>query len=474
MIKNLSGERLKKFAIPFSLASILTVVVFLPASLAHFGRLDDFSFYMYTREDISGVIQWGWSYGRPVTSFIIGNSFGSVNNISDFSILRFLSLVTLVGIIFIMHLAYLKEKRFGILVKVMATVYFISLPGIWVFMTWAQGLPHLIALLFVAISVSCYTDSKLMWMYYAFSALSMFTYQPFSLLIPVILLSRLIKVDSPIWKKDYLRIAGWNMSLLFFNFLSVRFQASPNPRSALSDDLQGKIEWIFSEWVPRVVFPWTLKVNVPIASLSILAFTYFSLKYVSKQGIQKYGALFSTALFPAIPFFLSNENWASSRAVLSSNIAFAILIMSMASSMEFNRHREAGFKILLSLLVSCLLTLSIFQGYGGLVLPQTREWLLVTKQINTRWGEVSEIKTNLAPFEQSSSPIISYDEFGILNSSVESALLGMLLMAKFGTNLSEEKVLIDSERTCQTSKSYVDKQTKTLHLFPITGTKGCA
>ena len=219
MIKNLSGERLKKFAIPFSLASILTVVVFLPASLAHFGRLDDFSFYMYTREDISGVIQWGWSYGRPVTSFIIGNSFGSVNNISDFSILRFLSLVTLVGIIFIMHLAYLKEKRFGILVKVMATVYFISLPGIWVFMTWAQGLPHLIALLFVAISVSCYTDSKLMWMYYAFSALSMFTYQPFSLLIPVILLSRLIKVDSPIWKKDYLRIAGWNMSLLFFNFL---------------------------------------------------------------------------------------------------------------------------------------------------------------------------------------------------------------------------------------------------------------
>lgn len=473
MIKNPDLDSFKKTSNTIAFVSLLCIVTFLPSTIARFGRLDDFSFFLYTREDIAGVVQSGWTYGRPVTSFIIGNSFGFVEQISDFSILRLLSLGLLISVIVMMNLYYSKEKGFSLLFTSVMALYFISLPGIWVFMTWAQGLPHFLALFFVAACVLCYTRPKLKWLYYIFSLLSMFTYQPFSLLIPIILFTKLLSSDPLSWKKDFSKITTWNMALLLLNFLIVKLQPSPNPRSAISSDFSGKTQWIITEWIPRVIYPWALNVSVPLVSVSLLGFVFISFKYMSKVGFQKYAALFFTSLLPSLPFILSNENWASSRAVLSSNIAIAVFIMNMAAALGYERFRKVRYKATLTLSVACLFLHSLFQGYQGLVLPQAMEWNSVSSQMNSQWVGVSEIKANVTPFEQTSSPIISYDEFGILNSSVGGALLGMLTMAKQDTSLSQKPVIIGPERVCQTSISYVDDVTKVLFLFPISGTKGC-
>jgi hypothetical protein len=131
------------------------------------------------------------------------------------------------------------------------------------------------------------------------------------------------------------------------------------------------------------------------------------------------------------------------------------------------------FDAFLGVFVVILLITSVRNGYAGLVFPQTREWTRTIEDLKNYDGDVKEIRVQLAPFEQTSSEVISYDEFGILNSSVDYPLIGMVMMARNQVGLNEAEVILVSTRECQTKRTFLDPESRVLFLSPLAGVKGC-
>jgi hypothetical protein len=446
---------------------------FLPAIFSRYGRLDDFGFYLYTRADMVGVIKSGFSYGRPITSLILGESFAAVDRISGFSYLRLLSLVILCITLLIFRKIYFDNLKHLPIWAIPVLMTFLSLPGVWVFMTWAQGLPHFIGLMFAALATMAYFRQRAIVFFFIFSAASMFTYQPFGLLVPILFLLRVLFLARKEYVKDFGKLFSWALILLILNYLMVRAQPSPNVRSEITADLKGKLNWLIFEWIPRVVFPWDLAHKDFFAYFSLILFILISLIYVSKYSAKKFLCILLFMAFPSIPFIVSSDNWASSRAILASNIAYGAVNIFMVLEIKSRIPFKNAIRTLTALCSLALFLLAIFQGYSGLVMPQTVEWSNTLKAVNSVQKEVKIVSTSLTFFEQTSSSVVSYDEFGVLNSSVETPLRGMISMALAESGVTNVQILISDKRECQRKPSSFEKETGTLFLRPIAGMKGC-
>lgn len=455
-----------------SIILILTTT-FLPAVFSSYGRLDDFGFYLFTRTDVEGVVNSGYSYGRPITSYILGETFSMVNSISGFAYLRFFSLVVLCATVLIFRQIYLNGTRLDSNRAIMVLVGFVSLPGIWVFITWAQGLPHFIGLFFVALATSSYLQTKTKLFYYLFSILAMYTYQPFGLLIPTLVLVKVYLRKNEDYSRDFLRLFFWTTILLTSNFLMVKAQPNPNVRSELVSDIFGKWEWLAGEWFPRVLFPWDIEYKLLFSWLVFVIFFVVSTCYVIKFSLKKYSYIFLFMVFPSIPFIFSSENWATSRAILASNISFVSVMTLMLIQLDFKLRFKCQIRKLFELFATILYFLAIYQGYQGLVFPQVAEWTTVQTQIATLDNNVNKVSAELSFFEQTSSPVGSYDEFGILNSSVETALRGMITLALTQAGKFPSDISISTDRKCQDKLSIMDITDGVFYLRPLAGVKGC-
>ena len=188
---------------------IITLLTFFPMVIFRFGRLDDFSFYLYSRNDVQGVINSGLSFGRPITTFIIGKTIGLVSNIDGFSIIRAGTLIILILIVYLASTFYKLNTKSVSIWPLFLLFYFISLPGLWVFMSWAQGLPHVLGLLFVLISVMAYCSPQHQKYFFVFSFLTFFTYQPFGLLIPILLVPKLFKEKTRNLVREFVKMFLW-------------------------------------------------------------------------------------------------------------------------------------------------------------------------------------------------------------------------------------------------------------------------
>jgi hypothetical protein len=233
------------------------------------------------------------------------------------------------------------------------------------------------------------------------------------------------------------------------------------------------MEWFLGEWVPRVTFPWSLNVNLTLSAVSIILFVILTVNYFLSEKNFKGPVLLICMILPGIPFIVSSENWASSRAIFASNIAYFIVMVKFVSSVEISPKRIAIKNIMSSAALTYVLFLAIINGYQGLVFPQVQEWGRLEQEVQLISTESTQISGQISLFEQSSSPIISYDEYGVLNSSVETALRGMITMAKSGTPVELLPIEIVTDRTCQLQNSYFQSSTKIYFLWPISGMPGC-
>jgi hypothetical protein len=438
-----------------------------------FGRLDDFSFYLYSRNDLQGVINSGFSFGRPITTFIIGNTIGSVGNIDGFSLIRAGSLIILLFVVYLSSTFYKLTNKPISIWPFFLLFYFMSLPGLWVFMSWAQGLPHVLGMLFVLISVMAYCRPRYQKYFYVFSFLAIFTYQPFGLLIPILLVPKLFQEETRNIVREFVKIYLWVFSLCLINYLVVKSQAEPNARSQITSDYLEKMSWFVSEWIPRVLFPWSLKVNLIGSAVMGMIFLALLMDFAKKMELRLSMILVSSIGLPSLPFLITGENWASSRAILASNISFAIGLFFLASKYHSLRKSDFILKFAALGVATIFFFNSIFVGYGSLVLPQNQEWKNTLRDMAIVPSETREIIAHLSFFEQSSSISFSYDEFGVLNSSVPDALGGMIKMAMASFWLKNVPTNIDTERKCQKVASTFEEKTKSFNLYPLAGMPGC-
>lgn len=452
---------------------LITLLTFFPMVILRFGRLDDFSFWLYTRDDPQGVVTSGLSFGRPVTTLIIGKSFELVPGIEGFSIIRAGSLLLLLLIAYLAFNFYRVENKPEPILSIFFLLYFVSLPGLWVFMSWAQGLPHILGFLFVFISVIAYCRPHGQKYYFAFSFLAFFTYQPFGLLIPILLVPKLFRERSSNLIREFIKIYMWITVLCLMNYLLIKSQSAPNSRSQLTSDFSLKLSWFVSEWTPRVLFPWSLQVNVFGAVIAGIAFVFVFQDFLRKERISRAMILLLSIILPSVPFLITSENWASSRAILASNISFTVGISFLIMKYFSLKRRNLMLKLMSVAFASVFFMNSIYTGYGSLVLPQSQEWKGTLSAVALAPKETKEITGHLAFFEQSPSASLSYDEFGVLNSTVSDPLTGMLRMAMSNLWLAKLPLNIDLERKCQDSVSSLNLETNRFNLYPLVGMPGC-
>ena len=261
--------------------------------------------------------------------------------------------------------------------------------------------------------------------------------------------------------------------LCLLNYFIVKSQKNPNVRSQITSDYIEKMSWFVSEWIPRVLFPWSLKVNIIGSSVVGIIFLVVFISFARKNKFSHVFILLSSMILPSLLFLITGENWASSRAVLASNISFGIGLLFLVFKCDLLKKSYFIMKLAALGVAAALFFNSIFIGYGSLVLPQAQEWQNTINDMAIVPRDAIEITGHLSFFEQSPAVSFSYDEFGILNSSVPDALRGMIKMAMSSSRLVNIPVNIEADRKCQRLFSSFDEKSKRFNLYPLAGMPGC-
>jgi hypothetical protein len=437
--------KLRRIALPiFFLATSLVycVQIFLP-----FGRLDDFTFYAYANENFFSFATSGWSYGRPITSLTNALLFRNVDSMNDLSFIRSANVLVLLISIYMYGKIFFETRSSSKKNLLIGLLIFLSFPGIWVFLTWGQGFAHLLAfpLIVITIKLRAIKNSKFAFSLFVIGV--MFIYQPFALAIPSILLfteaflnRRKLDVQRLIFPIAVVLMA------LALNYLTIRSQKNPNTRSELVYSFQEKFLWIVNEWMPRVILPHLLRPLSYISIISLLIIGLLLFRLGQRTNFKISMVLLFTIVLPWAPFIVIEDNWASSRAVLASNIAlyFGIgtifLLMPVAIS--------KNFKSLLLKFAVLVFAVSTYAAYSGLVLPQNAEWNNVKTILRQLPPTATKVQINLAFFEQTTSKLKSYDEFGVQNSSVQESALNQLKLGAEEESLTHIRFFVNQNRTC--------------------------
>lgn len=439
--------------------------------ISKFGRLDDFAFYLWSRNDAWEIIKSGLTYGRPLLSLILGLSFTEVNSIEGFSIMRAISVLILLATILILYIHYSKKLKINTPVFFSVTFLLLSLPGVWVFLSWAQGLPHFVGLLLVAIAVNCYESKKIV--FYVSSLLAIYTYQPFGLILPTLLTIEIMHKKDRAFFREFTKFISWIIFATFSNLVVVHIQPNYNRRANFTTSYSEKLSWVYSEWIPRVVFPWSFKPWMFLTFLIVSIYIILLILCAKYFNYPKILALVFATTFTSVPFVISVDNWASSRAVLSSNIVFYVAICYLASQVSLFKKTKKLNVTALFLMCLMFFLYSTKVANETLVYPQSFEWKRSVQEIRNIPNEAKIIEVQLAPFEQTSAPFTAYDENGILNSSVEIPLKGMVALAQDSLDKKSLEIQFNSIRQCQSPSSFLDLNSGVYKINILKGVKSC-
>ena len=438
---------------------LFTLLLSSPIVLGNYARLDDYVQLLWVMDyGKVHLIDWSLTFGRPVTFLVNSLTFETAGSISNLWVSRLVGAVSFsCSAVLMCNMVVAKSHTF--LRRVVLVTLFVSLPGLWVFLSWAQGAGHGVSFLCAVFAcyltrLSCLKQAKslcrgllLSGSTFFFVFLAIFGYQPFGLAIPGIFLglSALSRFDKPFFRPFYLT-SLFVVVAMVVNALVVRSYPG-SPRSRFASDLQQKFEWAMSEFLPRTAWPFSLTVkHVPamiVAGCVLVAATHALLQLVrsgrQNTAVQLFIASIISLSFPLLPHLLIEENWASSRATLTPAFVFWILALATLFRVidrwirEFSAAQKSnqvlrkflGLEVVtvIGLLVLCFF--SLFRAHAGLVAPSIREW----NQTQSVWAAIdspiAEIRICALPFFNPGVPYVSYDEYGILTGSVSWAAPSM-------------------------------------------------
>jgi len=467
---NFFDERLRhkgKLLIPF----LTILIVGLPLFFIKFGRLDDFTFYLYAKSDFAGLAASGFTFGRPINSSLNALDFSVMHNIARFSWLRFLNVLLLVASLELYLFVHKKVTKWDSIQKRICIYFLIfSLPGIWVFLTWAQGVPHFLALLVAVLSSYFLVVKENRFAFLICLSLSIFTYQPLGLLVPALCFSLIGKKQGQ-KTIDLVKFSTLStIAITTVNFISIHLSKHPNSRSTIVSDYSGKTKWIIHEWIPRVFFPYPLHASLLPAVIAITLFLLVLILVGRSYNFSKslYGAM--VILLPSLPFLAINENWASSRAILSTNIAILCVMFYSYRTLD-NRKIRSNLGIACFGLSFFLFSLSAVFALKGLVAPQSKEWNSTLRIVSNLPNEVKSLKLQLTNFEQTSSSVLSYDEYGVQNTSVGEVGVAQTLLAIDQLHIKNLSVTLQNKRICSTNR--MNLKNGILVISPLAGLISC-
>lgn len=418
--------------------------------LPQYGRLDDYSQLLDVQSaGFRSFVSNSLTFGRPVTFAVNGALYRIADSVDGFWLLRLIAVSTFAaGAVTVGLLSRRGSQSYWASITFGALIF--ALPGTWVFITWAQGAGHGTSFLLAAAAAYAAsrayehrgTRSLILWLLaFTLTLLAMFGYQPLGLAIPGIaiacaLVSR--RIDVTRIGLVMLIVAG---SAFVINAAMVKALASGalSERTGFTTDWSAKATWLSGEFLPRVLWPFSLTASLLAAGIvAVAALAIFAVAGYSTIGSRSFrtwllGVVVASAavLAPMLPFFVIGENWASSRAVLAPAFTFWLLLIALLSRFVVDRNsgdlaREAtsdrdslraGARIAFPTLMTVAAIAGMATAWSGLAQPSSQEWA----QAKTIWSGAPTTVRSATVLRQSfvgnGIPQLSYDEYGVLTGS---------------------------------------------------------
>lgn len=499
----IEGPRRRQRRVAFHVL-LYSLLLTLPIVLGSYGRLDDYAQLISVQQQgARALVEWSVSFGRPLNFVVNGALFKLAGTVEGLWIARLVAAVATALAASTLALAStLGKPSMKNQVAVPALVF--ALPGTWVFISWGQGAGHAVSLLWAALSclsalvamrVMGWRKAALLAVALVLIAASMFGYQTFGLAIPALILACGLLGQQAV---NALRAAlmALPVTVLAFavNVLVVRSQPTSDvtARSGLTSDWSGKAEWLVLEFLPRVLWPFSLTPRLVLASLIAvitLLFLLGSALRARKRGVLRLWTFiliigFAVVVLPMAPFVVIVENWASSRSVLGPALAFWLLLLALvfntvgpasADAHGFSEQaRRMQSKVPLALTAALVFAalVSALRAYVGLTAPAEMEWAEVKAMWAAAPPTVSAAEVQLQPIIVSDSPFISYDEYGLATGSITWSVPAMHALAArqvLGVPLSPGQIRVtDAAGSCDSGPLVrISRDGRLLRLNPI-------
>jgi hypothetical protein len=403
----------------------LVFVAFMGA-IGRYGFTDD---YAGIWGNIEGNINWdlSLSQGRPILVF-----FGLIRSLTMKSIdsLLYFHIIDILILAWFSYILTLYFKANGIKAaesNFMATFPLILTPGIMLFSAWPSlgvGAPA-----FIFASLSLIWIGKKYWL--AISTILLLfaylTYPPAAnifVLIPfIVLLSKNLDAQKSFAlnvKKMYLNRILIVYILAGFSSLGIlKLIASLYPKSertSLIGPLSEKLVFIKDQALPRIIDPFDFASQhstQAIAGFFILFFLAI-FWFLQDNFFIKIIIAFSGMALSLVPNFLTGENWASNRSLLSSQFFYLALITIGITRLIPNYRTVKILVFSFSLLWACYSTNQIL--IKTMKNPQIKELNLAREAIK-KLDLQKTIHVQKSEWFDTISPQISADEFGLPSSA---------------------------------------------------------
>jgi hypothetical protein len=454
-MENPGNRLLKPFLIYCAAFPVIGFVAFYRSIFETYGRLDDYTLVVGAINEIQHMREAYLYAGRVFPSLLIDVVSIPVNGVSDLVYLRLLSLLAMsvagvaLAISAYVFLSQMNAKNrliAGLLIGL--TVF--ALPGAPNAVTWSILCLPLFAMFFalcggliVANSVNL-PKFRFQLLAIALIFLSAFTYQHWVMLsvVPVSfsfaygwLSSRRLEV------KKVLFVFFSCGAALGSNYLFIRMLSSESTKRTFAKPITESLGWFFTVFLPR-----SINLGIPDSNTWRIASVVFAcLALVVPICLQRdlwvVSALTLVIWLASAAVIIPTENWASYRLIFPSQIIFwSNCFFGLALAIG---HRSKGVQssgVIAAFSVLCLLLMqSGLSGYRYIAKPNATDWESVRCVLESQNPD-NPINALVATENSDvDSPFISYDEYGVVGSSVQWVLPNMYFL----TSLAKERVALD-------------------------------
>jgi hypothetical protein len=450
------GKRLlKPFLTYLVTLPVIGLVVFFRSIFDTYGRLDDYTLVVEAINKTQHMREAYLYSGRIFPALLIDTVSLPLNGVSDLVYLRLLSLfaVSLAAVaLAISAFVFLRgmEEKTRLIAGLLVGLTVFALPGSPNAVTWSILCLPMFAMSFALSGGLIVATSeglpKLKFQLLAVSLifLSAFTYQHWVMLsvVPVSFSFAYVWMNSrKLEIKKLLFILVSCGIALGSNYLYIRLLSSESTKRTFAKPITESLGWFFTVFLPR-----SINLGIPdskpwLVTSIICACLALTIPIFLRRDLWVVSALTIVVWLGSSAVVIPTENWASYRLIFPSQIVFwsgCFFGLVLSIGRQSKGIQSAGVVAMAS--VMCLLLLqSGLSGLRYIAKPNAMDWKSVRCVLEKQNPDypINALVTTENSDVQSS--FISYDEYGVVGSSVQWVLPNMYLL----TSLAKDRAALD-------------------------------
>lgn len=441
-------QRRLTYPFVFLLASSLVgFFVFTASASGSFGRLDDYTLVVDATNK-SGHIREVYFYsGRVIPSLVTDFVYTRVISVSHLVWLRLLGVMMLsVGAALIAYTAFAltarQSNKTRFLFSLIIGLVIFALPVSTNVATWAilslplAGFPFAI---YGGYLVATTQRANMHWkmpVAFVFLLISTFSYQHFVMLalLPVTfaICTSWVENRNYLFSKMVLTVSACGSSLLV-NYVFLKIVGSDLTSRTFSSSLTESTRWFFVEFVPRSINLFlndTMTNRYVSVGLLLLA---LSAPVLISRRFMLISATVILSWFISAVVVVPTENWASyrllfpSQVILWCGVVFEWYLLAMYKEIR----PRLLFMGLLSVVLVIGLAVSGINAERFFAQPNRIDWISINCELESRNPDDPINALVASDASEARSSIISYDEVGVIGSSINWTLSNMYSLTTF-------------------------------------------